>query len=852
MKIRIHKDITVRWRVTTAGEAVPLTGRDLAVVITDPTGRKKSVGFAVTDNNLITFIFAGKDQTQLGKHTASLLENAGKDGSSALDAVDFVQLVRYTSMEDFTADNGNLEVASINLEGNLSASLRGASAYETWLVEGHTGSEADFLEWLRGPKGDKGDKGEKGDKGDKGDKGEQGPVGAPGATGDPGAPGEKGEKGDKGDKGEKGDQGIQGLTGATGATGATGPVGPQGPAGSDASVTSQNIQSALGYAPAKAADLTDLSSKIGELETGKQGTIADLEQIRSGAAKGATALQSHQPLKTINGQSIVGEGNIEIQGGGGDGMPDEVKKAIYKLFANADYQPGDFSEELGIIKAWSGTIDPDPDELPEGYTRLAALYSPNQNNFFNTGVVFDVTQGCDLYFSVFNTGTYGYAGVRRASTDNNKVAVYIKGDSSISGYAGLWASKDEGVVTASGSGSPWKANIKKASIRKGRFYAWDKLIRDYSDIAIATDGVPFHLGGLAKSATTTYYNYGAPSQWYRAKFYDADDNLSHDFLPCLSPNGVKGFYDLVAKEFKVLNGTGWTAVSLEAYMNSKLRYVISANSIADFSAKSYQSACRYGEWFLCSPIGQTKFALISSDAQSIQLLLPQEADVNWHGNNMWFSSEKYVPGDYFPILYVDTIVNGLLVAYRLIGSDPEHISGIEIVQRITYPTTLSDGTQIYLCSHNGAYGSNRICQHAYAQNSSSDGTNNSIYLREFPLPSISAGDVSYTPQDASFEHNMPYRTTSQAGTYINGRLLMTYGSSAYGHFVILDLSASGMEVLVDEDYRASGADWLYGGENEGLVFDAKTGKFTMLLDYAGGNIMDVECEQYRRVLMRES
>jgi hypothetical protein len=47
----------------------------------------------------------------------------------------------------------------------------------------------------------------------------------------------------------------------------------------------------------------------------KQDTISDLEAIREGAAKGATALQEHQPLKTINGESIVGEGNIEIEGG---------------------------------------------------------------------------------------------------------------------------------------------------------------------------------------------------------------------------------------------------------------------------------------------------------------------------------------------------------------------------------------------------------------------------------------------------------------------------------------------------------------------------------------------------------
>lgn len=45
--------------------------------------------------------------------------------------------------------------------------------------------------------------------------------------------------------------------------------------------------------------------------TGKQDAINDLETIRSGAAAGATALQSGD-LKTVNGQSVVGSGDIVI------------------------------------------------------------------------------------------------------------------------------------------------------------------------------------------------------------------------------------------------------------------------------------------------------------------------------------------------------------------------------------------------------------------------------------------------------------------------------------------------------------------------------------------------------------
>lgn len=97
--------------------------------------------------------------------------------------------------------------------------------------------------------------------------------------------------------------------------------------------------------------LNGLTDEVEGLKGSKQDEIDDLAEIRSGAALGATALQSytekytgtyskpsdgipkadlasdvqtslekadtalqkHQPLKTINGESIVGDGNIEIK-----------------------------------------------------------------------------------------------------------------------------------------------------------------------------------------------------------------------------------------------------------------------------------------------------------------------------------------------------------------------------------------------------------------------------------------------------------------------------------------------------------------------------------------------------------
>jgi hypothetical protein len=55
---------------------------------------------------------------------------------------------------------------------------------------------------------------------------------------------------------------------------------------------------------------TDLQNALND----KQATISDLSTIRSGASLGSTALQP-SGIKTINGESLVGSGDVEITGG---------------------------------------------------------------------------------------------------------------------------------------------------------------------------------------------------------------------------------------------------------------------------------------------------------------------------------------------------------------------------------------------------------------------------------------------------------------------------------------------------------------------------------------------------------
>lgn len=124
-------------------------------------------------------------------------------------------------------------------------------------------------------------------KGDKGDKGPIGETGRTGATGPIGPRGERGPQGLQGIQGIQGQQGPRGEQGPRGLKGETGPQGPAGPTYDDTQIwdaVSQNSR-----------DIVTLGNRVDHKQ----------DELKSGTN-----------IKTINNQSILGSGNITIQGGG--------------------------------------------------------------------------------------------------------------------------------------------------------------------------------------------------------------------------------------------------------------------------------------------------------------------------------------------------------------------------------------------------------------------------------------------------------------------------------------------------------------------------------------------------------
>jgi len=105
----------------------------------------------------------------------------------------------------------------------------GKSAYEIWLDEGHTGSQADFLNWLKGTDGSDGENGQNGFNGKSAyqiwlDNGHTGTE----AEFLDWLKGTDGQKGDKGDTGAAGSDGVNGADGKDGVDGTDGKDGVDG------------------------------------------------------------------------------------------------------------------------------------------------------------------------------------------------------------------------------------------------------------------------------------------------------------------------------------------------------------------------------------------------------------------------------------------------------------------------------------------------------------------------------------------------------------------------------------------------------------------------------------------------
>lgn len=148
MKIRIGNNVSIRWQVTTNGEVTPLSGRNLALMLSIGSLQPFPLDFSVIDTNVIAATYHGIDQRYVGVYSLTLWEDYGTEEQSVVDHCDAFELVP-CSCDEESADD--LSDSSIEVTSNLVIGIAGLSAYEVAVKNGFEGDETEWLASLKEP-----------------------------------------------------------------------------------------------------------------------------------------------------------------------------------------------------------------------------------------------------------------------------------------------------------------------------------------------------------------------------------------------------------------------------------------------------------------------------------------------------------------------------------------------------------------------------------------------------------------------------------------------------------------------------------------------------------------------------
>ena len=147
-KIRIGKDLQVKWTILTNGKSEDLSGRDLTLFLFDPLKYSRQIPFEVSAN-VISFTVRGTEQRRSGVYSLSLWENYGGIGQSVVDCCEAFQLVPVTCQE--SPDVSPLSPVELTMPtANIEVAIPGLSAYEVAVKNGFVGTEHEWLASLKG------------------------------------------------------------------------------------------------------------------------------------------------------------------------------------------------------------------------------------------------------------------------------------------------------------------------------------------------------------------------------------------------------------------------------------------------------------------------------------------------------------------------------------------------------------------------------------------------------------------------------------------------------------------------------------------------------------------------------
>ena len=390
---RVGKDLRITWELTVNGGANPLSEEDITIQIIDPWGNVSFPHMYLSDDGKsVNFDMLGTEYTVIGSYTFVAWRNYGKEGQAVVDEFEALTLVRH-SYEETEPQNSDLKLESISLKSeNMAVSARGEKGEkgDPFTFEDFTQEQLDSL------------KGEKGDPFTYEDFTEEQLEALIGPQGEAGVGVRSFIQTFKSNA--DGGPNIYILTLTDGRqfqiTVNNGNRGSVGPAMKYDDLTEEQKKDLVSYVPHETiitesksqpttslwvnpaedteTDVTYNRSQIDTLLGTKQDSISDLNAIREGARKGATALQSYtesDPIYLADKPSLATKKELATKQDtitAGNGISIEENKIRLTVITESETQPD--------TSIWvNPSEDTEEDETTYNRGQIDALLNTKQN-----------------------------------------------------------------------------------------------------------------------------------------------------------------------------------------------------------------------------------------------------------------------------------------------------------------------------------------------------------------------------------------------------------------------------------------------------------------------------------------
>lgn len=139
--------------------ASPLTeALNVSVQVKHSTRNFKWSPDFIIEGNALTFIWDTNHQPHLGIYEISCRAEYGQNSIGYCDWADIegLELVEHSYQERARYSSTMETLPTVELHGDLVPTRNGMSAYDIWRAQGNEGTEADFLESLKGEPGPQG------------------------------------------------------------------------------------------------------------------------------------------------------------------------------------------------------------------------------------------------------------------------------------------------------------------------------------------------------------------------------------------------------------------------------------------------------------------------------------------------------------------------------------------------------------------------------------------------------------------------------------------------------------------------------------------------------------------------